>query len=896
MSTQAEVLAEVTGQITSGGHPFVGVLLRVLEHTDEPDDNDFSATLTVKDMKKDVLGALAPFAHRPEVFDGLMRLAELPAARTTIDPLWNELFNPFAEETYVLPRLTAEQAVRAARAMVANKLTHPSIHARNAAGHQLYRFDHVGAQEYLIGALDEYGLRFAASAKKSGKVFDHGQTEDELLEDLVANLYSAVLSMKSPRSRTALIERLFTERREFWRMGNAIGEIFSDEVHREAVSALRARRDGMAAGCYAYALARFVEQGQPKVELLRELVGWPVPQQEIARRFFTYALVVGIEAALAAKAYELVRTAHSLASSIAEQPLHPDEHARGIQWDNPLERKKTARQLEAVLSGAADAEWRRLVDKGVAARAAGKPRRKISDKNLGILAGVTVGRRILHDAASGEVWFLDSDDTVHAFDGYEIAGLPFQVRPAGQGQMREFLTGATELSERALFWDRRADGFAELVRYGDRITCRWGRNNSGAGQSVGLAFPGTEAAAEAFARLRSSTAASGMAESSPWYVPGKGAVMRSFRTPPEGSGSGEGHYRIIFDGRADLNGPRYVTEAEAIAAHQRWELEAQRDRNASLSCLEWRDGYLRPEDMTVRQWIRGRTRDGSRDTVWHARALTEITGYLTAHGFGDLTDSIEVELGSGVSDEEIAAFEAERQHPVPEDLRDFWREIGHAQWSVGGDSGMRVLSPAQMLARRPALRELGQESLGAMSPARAENARPVLEALDLLVESFGEDPAPVSFGEDPAPVTVVADLENDDERVFAHTRNGPEDFRWGKSLSWMLATEFADAFADAIEAVAPVVAQLYHGQQLNPDAERRYFELRREGKPARYWELFHDRDLDVVSTRTGKVGTAGAVDTRRYRDPARAARKAARLIAAKLREGYRETSVGREDA
>ncbi|MFF2445403.1 hypothetical protein, partial [Priestia megaterium] len=307
-------------------------------------------------MKKEVLRALAPFGHRPEVLDGLMRLAELPAAGTTVDTLWEELFNPSRKETYVLPRLTAEQAVRVARAMVVTKLTHPSIHARNTAGHQLYRFDHVGAQEYLIGALDEYGLRFAASARKSGKVFDHGQTEDNLLKDLVANLYAAVRNMKSPRSRTALVERLFTERRAFWRMGSAIGEIFSDEVHHEAMFALHDRRDAMAAGCYAYALAGFVEQGQPKVELLRELADWPVPQQETARRFFKYALVVGIEAALAAKAYELVRTAHSLASSIAERPLSPDEHSSGIQWDNPLERKKTARQLEAVLSGAADAE------------------------------------------------------------------------------------------------------------------------------------------------------------------------------------------------------------------------------------------------------------------------------------------------------------------------------------------------------------------------------------------------------------------------------------------------------------------------------------------------------------------------------------------------------------
>ncbi|MGW8882254.1 hypothetical protein, partial [Streptomyces mirabilis] len=342
--TQAEVLAEVADGVTSADHPFVGVLLRILELKAEPDDGDLMATMTVEDMKEEVLKALAPIAHKPQVFDELMRLAELPASPTTIDPLWNELFSPFEEETYVLPRLSDEQAVRAARAMVANRLTHPNIHARNAAGHQLYRFDHVGAQEYLIEALDEYGRRYAASTAKDGKVFDHGETEDDLLDDVVANLYSAVRNMNTPRSRTALIERLFTERREYWRMGNAIGNIFSDEVHRETMSALRDRHDGLAAGCYGYALADFVKQGPPKVDLLRELIGWPVPQEETARRFFKYALVTGIDAALAAEEYELVRAAHAFAASVDGQPLEPDDHARGNRWTNPLEQKKQAKR------------------------------------------------------------------------------------------------------------------------------------------------------------------------------------------------------------------------------------------------------------------------------------------------------------------------------------------------------------------------------------------------------------------------------------------------------------------------------------------------------------------------------------------------------------------------
>ncbi|WP_433237785.1 WGR domain-containing protein [Streptosporangium sp. CA-135522] len=879
-----QVLADVAGEITSPGHPLVRVMLRVLEHAAEPDDADFMATYTVKQMKKEVLTALAPSAHEPEIFDELMRLAELPAGHTTIDSLWSQLFNPFSKETYALPRLSDEQAVRVARAMIATQLTHPVILARNTAGHQLYRFAHAGAEDFLIEALNEYGRRFADSTEKGGKVFDRGETEDDLLKNLVANLYSAVGNMGTPRSRTALIERLFTERREFWRMGNAIGGVFSAEVHREALAMVRERRDGTGAGCYAYALADFVKQGPPKVELLQELVGWPVPVEELSRRFFKYALVVGIEAALTAKAYDLIRAAHALASSIAEPPLEPDEHARAIRWDNPLETEELARQLEVVLSGAADDKRRRLVEESAAARVQGTPRLRISDEKLGILAGTAVRRRLLHDRTTGEVWFLDIDGAVHAFDGYEITGLPFEPRATGYSRMRAFLDGVTEISERALFWDRRADEFVEVIRYGDRMTYVWGRSNCSL-NGLGLSFPGVDAAADAFARVKSSLAAAGMTETSPWYVPGKGAVLRTFHTPDPDGPNNSSDYRCVFDRRIGNGGPRFATEAEAVAAHERWELEAQRDRDAGLTCLEWQDNQRRPEDMTVGEWIRDRIRDDPSDVAWHVRALTEIVGYLRAHGYGDLIGAIKVEVGSGVSDDEIAAYETGRRHPIPEALRAFWREIGHAHWSVGG-AGMRILSPSQVLSRRPVARQLGEEYLQRLAPAAGDAARPVMSALDVLVETL--DGSAISI--------VLADRESEEGRVFAHPGSDPRDFRWERSLSWMLAMSFLSLFSDAIEKAAPVVARLYHGQQLNLDVRRRYFELREQGEIPRFWELLYDETFGSVSTRSGKVGAAGAVRNRRYDDPARAAREAAKLIAAKEKDGYREAVPGQARA
>lgn len=55
------------------------------------------------------------------------------------------------------------------------------------------------------------------------------------------------------------------------------------------------------------------------------------------------------------------------------------------------------------------------------------------------------------------------------------------------------------------------------------------------------------------------------------------------------------------------------------------------------------------------------------------------------------------------------------------------------------------------------------------------------------------------------------------------------------------------------------------------------------------WEIVTDPALDVLATRHGRTGTEGKVDTKRCGDPAQAANKAAKLVAAKVKQGYRET-------
>src|SRR5690606_13260813 len=146
--------------------------------------------------------ALAPWVHEPRRFDALVSLVERPASGSIVEVVCSKLFGPFEASTYVLHRLDAAQATRAARALVTTQLRHPDIHARNAAGEQLFRFDHPGAEAYLIDALTDLSVRYAAVRGPGGATLDHGKTENDQLEDVVANLYAAVRNLRTPGART----------------------------------------------------------------------------------------------------------------------------------------------------------------------------------------------------------------------------------------------------------------------------------------------------------------------------------------------------------------------------------------------------------------------------------------------------------------------------------------------------------------------------------------------------------------------------------------------------------------------------------------------------------------------------------------------------------------------
>src|SRR6185312_15619136 len=136
--------------------------------------------------------------------------------------------------------------------------------------------------------------------------------EDDALEEVVANLYAALRTLATPTAKTALAERLFAERRAYWRLGRALADVWDAALHAEILAMLRDRRDPRAAGAYAYALRDFVQQKEPLVDLAELIVEWQ-GDTEVARGFLHYALVVGIDAALALDRHDVVRRAHEAA-------------------------------------------------------------------------------------------------------------------------------------------------------------------------------------------------------------------------------------------------------------------------------------------------------------------------------------------------------------------------------------------------------------------------------------------------------------------------------------------------------------------------------------------------------------------------------------------------------
>jgi hypothetical protein len=285
--------------------------------------------------------------------EAFMALVEEVASGTFVEELWHTLFDPDVRASYALPLLSDAHATRIARAMVATQLRHADGDARHAANEVMRQFTHRGAEGYVIDALTEYSVRYAAVRGAGGPLLANGQTIASQLEDLVASLYMALATISTsggtPSARDALIERLFAERRAYVHLAAALAVAWTESLHTEILRQLAERNDARAAGAYAFALRGMLRQPAALRELTAAIVEWQ-GDSEVTRGYLHYALIVGMLAALAAGDIALVQRAHDAASWISDPPLEPDAHARGRAWANPLDDPELQATIAAAIA------------------------------------------------------------------------------------------------------------------------------------------------------------------------------------------------------------------------------------------------------------------------------------------------------------------------------------------------------------------------------------------------------------------------------------------------------------------------------------------------------------------------------------------------------------------
>jgi len=834
-------------------------------------NQEFLAEMDAADRCEEVLRALGPQAHHPRVFAALMDLLESCQERQPTEKIAHELFYPSDGPACVVPRLSAAQAQRAATTLVALH-AHPQIHVRNTAGHVLYRFHHPGAEEVLVAALRE-----ASAAYARGE-------EPKFNEERTANLYAAVRGLKTASSRRALLERLFEERISYWRLYNALKDSFDDALHAEALGLLEVRRDADGAAVYAAALGEFIGRAAPALELARAVAAWDPPAAPEARARLGYALRVGLQAALELKDHDAVRALWARTEALPGAPSSPyHEIDRKKPCPDPFTPEGPSwAALQAVLSGEVEAEARALRDKAARARARGKPLTKLDDRKLGALAGAEVAERLFHDRGTGEIWFLDSQQRFFWFDGYEVGSPPFQPVPLPKLRpVSALLEGATGIDGRVMAWAQDGGRFVEALRLGERVLLLRGPQNA-APAAFGARFPDAGAAAAFLERFRQNLPAA-FAETSPWYVPGRGAVVRGYYCAPPGGKNTTRGSLYVLDGQLGRE-ERFASDAEAIAAHQARELRWLRDESGVPGCVEWMERLRRDEDRSLAEWLEKRARDDGRDLAWHVEALRAIPRYLEAHGLLGLVPGLQVELGDGAPAAELEAFQRGREQPLPEALKELWTRFGHGGFRLGAHGG-RFLSPREALARRDDARRTATDTY---LPQVPEGDRPAIQAmldrLDVIAER-----ADGSAG------VYLVDAAREDGRVFSHAAARLADFWWEKSLQWELATELLSDLVNGLRESAPTLGLLWYGQRLDPAAIHKRFELKND-KAEKFWEVRCDPGFRHQAVRHGKLGLPGKIEHKRFPDEAQARKAHDKAVAEKLKKGYREVARQVADA
>ncbi len=767
--TLGTLLPALTTTIDSADHPMADVLMTVLEGIEQPESLPFGQKWELQKKVEALVLALAPYAPDAPLFDRWMRLVEARASSIVTETLIKKYFDYGREEYAVMHRIDDAQAARIARALIALH-RHPDIHVRNAAGHKLYRVKHPGATEVVIEAMKRVTAALAVE-----------RTEPD--ENLSANLYSVLLNLKSAASRAALVEQLFTERREFWRLCNALATA-QKSVRNTARKRLLKSKDAHAAAVWMAGLVQHVKNAEMQLDLTRAVVTWPLPDDVEARSWLVYVLQQGVRAALEAKDNDLVRAAWERSLELNAAPVSP-YHQDTLRWKPPFDGEGEAHHLalEAVLSGEADDAAKAVRDRAAADRRAGKPRKRITDEDLSLLAGATITERWSRDKKTGEMLLRDSTGAFHWFDGFDVVEPPFDITPEITRGSGAFFEGLTEVSERHVLWTKSAGHFEEWVRYEDRIVSGRGVNNGYFAGRMGMRFPSTVKAAAFMASVKANPT-KGYTASEPWYVAGRGGIYRTWYRGSKRLLAGAMGHRV--------DGQQFDSWEETVAWLDAYDLETWK-QGGTVTRVEWMDPR-RKEDTTLQEHFSSLLHEAGTHPVRQLEALSAMIDYLTAHGI-EVPD-VSLELGEPATDTAIEAALSGLPDEATTGIAMLWRQHGSVVARAGARS-TEVLSPDVALARR-----------------LEDGSLPLIEQDGQVFSALDGGGIPVR-------------------------RPGETTSGWG---AMQFLSPVVHAFRKSLVDARPEIAGMWFGQPHNPTAE--HVAMARDGAT---WEAWLDRRFRVFS-------------------------------------------------
>jgi hypothetical protein len=672
---------------------------------------------------------------------------------------------------------------------------------RRAANRALFYTPHSGARHALMDA-----LRNASTTKN---------------DELRYNLYFGLSHIDHPDVLPFLIDRMFSEREEYWALLEALEAKIDASANVKVLGTFVERATDPnavhAATVYADALLHKKQSPRLLIDLARVVIGWQPATNDDARRLryiFEQATVAALDLMRPDDARTFLARARELPESAYSDYLVKDRDAKTPAAFANAEAKKRLAALEA---GKLDEQITKARAAAEAARAAGKPI-AADDARLGTLAGCKVTGRFFEDRDANVVWFFDEVGALHVYDGYAITTPSCQVTgTGGQGialnGMAAFIAGHPMIDERVLFLDTKATRAREIVRLGDRLLVHDGSGKDYwehiAMPALGLRFGTTAEARHMFQRLVANPP-KGTKLVDPWYIDGVGAVRRQYDCHWD-QGDAEARLALLgreIDGSLDDKCPpldrEHATTDAAIAAMEAWETRVF-SSGGRITHL-WIDSEAtRREDTLLSALLDQRYRDDTQTAAWHLQSLGEMYGAIAEAGLAPLVPDIQVRLGPPASDEDIAAYQALIGERLPDALADVWRTVGGGGFT-SAETSVRFLSPTELLVRRNVLRKELEMYIHAHVKGTAKAMRlAILDELDVLAV---HDDVPL--------ILFDTKQRQRDGRCFC---SADSDW-WESSLGWQIATDINVLLHSQLQRRLGDVFRLKLGQRVGADVRR----------------------------------------------------------------------------